>query len=123
MKAEIKQLWIAALRSGEYQQGIGALRKVDSNGTIHHCCLGVLCDLHRIETGGHWDRYTYLGSEGFLPDEVADWADLPDSPEILDKDLNDFITLTALNDGDTAVCADIRQHSFGQIADLIEQHL
>jgi len=36
--------WIAALRSGEYKQTKGALRKADG-----FCCLGVLCDLTRKE--------------------------------------------------------------------------
>lgn len=33
--------WIAALRSGKYQQGYGQLREFDS-----YCCLGVACDLY-----------------------------------------------------------------------------
>jgi hypothetical protein len=44
MNAEIKQKWLAALRSGEYQQGKSALRR-DEDGQRRYCCLGVLCDL------------------------------------------------------------------------------
>lgn len=41
MKAELKQKWLGALRSGQYQQGTGVLRdKFD-----RFCCLGVLCDV------------------------------------------------------------------------------
>ena len=40
MNAEIKARWIAALRSGKYQQGHGYLRIKD-----RFCCLGVLCDV------------------------------------------------------------------------------
>jgi hypothetical protein len=47
MDPRIKELWIAALESGEYKQGRGVLRDGDA-----FCCLGVLCDLHRKETGG-----------------------------------------------------------------------
>jgi len=46
MDAEIKAKWIAALRSGEYQQGSGALKIEHHNGTVEHCCLGVLAELH-----------------------------------------------------------------------------
>ena len=46
MNQEIKAKWVAALRSGVYEQGAGAL-KVDDE----HCCLGVLCEIHRQETG------------------------------------------------------------------------
>ena len=54
MKPEIKQKWINALRSGEYEQGRKSLR--DRN---KYCCLGVLCDLHAKETGNKWveDQY------------------------------------------------------------------
>lgn len=42
MNQEIKKRWVAALRSGDYKQGTGALRNADNK----FCCLGVLCDLH-----------------------------------------------------------------------------
>lgn len=45
------RLWIDALRSGEYEQGSGALQTRDGK----FCCLGVLCDVYRKETGdGAW---------------------------------------------------------------------
>lgn len=40
------QNWIDALRSGDYEQGIGTIR-----GTDVHCCLGVLCDISGV---GEW---------------------------------------------------------------------
>ena len=40
MHQEVKQQWVTALRSGEYAQGNGHLRKDDE-----YCCLGVLCDI------------------------------------------------------------------------------
>jgi hypothetical protein len=42
MDQQIKSEWVAALRSGEYKQGVQLLRQGD-----YFCCLGVLCDLHR----------------------------------------------------------------------------
>lgn len=41
MEPELKEKWIAALRSGEYKQGKDCLR-TDSN---EYCCLGVLADV------------------------------------------------------------------------------
>jgi len=38
---ELKQTWLEALRSGEYQQGKGKLERVDNEC----CCLGVLCNV------------------------------------------------------------------------------
>lgn len=85
MNARIKQLWLDALRSGNYEQGMGRLRTGDS-----FCCLGVLCDLHRKETGaGRWtseaDERCYelpdnsSIAEFYLPTEVAIWAGIADA--------------------------------------------
>ncbi len=58
MKARLKKDWIAALVSGDYEQGKFALRKTDTcfmdkDGKItskdRYCCLGVLCDVAGIK--------------------------------------------------------------------------
>lgn len=41
MKKEYADKWVAALRSGKYEQGIGILRTPEGA----YCCLGVLCTL------------------------------------------------------------------------------
>ncbi len=41
MNKEYKTLWLKALRSGDYEQGIGQLR----NENEQFCCLGVLYDI------------------------------------------------------------------------------
>ena len=43
MKIELKQKWLAALRSGEYKQCTGSLSGIamDDSG-VGYCCLGVL---------------------------------------------------------------------------------
>jgi len=53
MKPEIKEKWLAALRSGDYKQGRGALKRI-LNGEVVYCCLGVLSDLYAKETGVAW---------------------------------------------------------------------
>ena len=49
MKEEIKNIWVSALRSGEFEQGQGALcsvtSKEDNTLDSKYCCLGVLCYL------------------------------------------------------------------------------
>jgi hypothetical protein len=108
MNPDIKAKWIAALRSGEYKQATGRLRRGDA-----FCCLGVLCDLHRQETGGEWkdDEYGtgYLDQEATLPRRVAEWAGLKgDSPRA------GGTMLSAHNDNEA---------SFERIAALIEEEL
>jgi hypothetical protein len=53
MNQDIKQRWVDALRSGEYEQGRGCLH--DSNGSSF-CCLGVLTDLYIKEHDKEWHR-------------------------------------------------------------------
>lgn len=105
MTPEIKQRWVAALRSGEYEQGRNFLFR---NG--RHCCLGVLCDLYTKETGIAWNPT----STQVLPVEVVRWSGVSDSnPGI---DFRDHIRrLADINDsGD---------YDFPAIADLIDKQL
>lgn len=44
MKETIKNLWVKALRSGEYKQGVELLCFSSSKYTSY-CCLGVLCEV------------------------------------------------------------------------------
>jgi hypothetical protein len=54
MKKEIRDRWVTALRSGEYEQGRHDLRRGDE-----FCCLGVLCDVMNIDVPerGQADAY------------------------------------------------------------------
>lgn len=39
---EQKEVWAAALRSGNYKQGLGQLKRTLLSGNKEYCCLGVL---------------------------------------------------------------------------------
>lgn len=61
MDADLKAKWVAALRSGAYEQGRKALLSSDG---MRYCCLGVLADicgfaLHPLAPG----RYTDMGDK------------------------------------------------------------
>jgi hypothetical protein len=123
MNQEIKAKWVAALRSGEYKQGIEQLK--DCNGNF--CCLGLLCDLaekegivesspQETEEYGSGDfGYRMKGSEDSfefetLPKAVMDWAGLDsDNPIIGDNNRATY-------------CNDVCRMSFNKIADLVEKH-
>lgn len=117
MNEEVKVKWVAALRSGEYQQGQDSLRTYYL-GVEQFCCLGVLCDLHARETGKHWssdveaNRFKYDGEEELLPRSVAAWAGLDTSPVI--QFGGQPLAITEVNDGG---------ESFLDIADAIEGQL
>ncbi|MFE7797032.1 hypothetical protein [Nocardia sp. NPDC057440] len=110
MKADIKQKWVDALRSGEYRQGKEYLQ-FDGN----YCCLGVLCDiairdglLLKVEhdAGAGWYDY----DTATLPDRVREWAGLDSCDPVVAGE-----RLSAWNDNE--------DKSFEQIADLIQEHL
>jgi hypothetical protein len=112
MNPQIKQKWLNALRSGDYQQGQFYLRT--DNG---FCCLGVLCDLYAKENQLEWehssykDVYMFQDTVTFLPLSVIEWSDIADSNPYVNGGIG---TLSGLND---------KGFTFNEIADLIEEHL
>lgn len=114
--------WVAALRSGEYKQGVRRLHTTNSEDKF--CCLGVACDLYQKEVGGlivevmgvQEDRQrpvAYDNNIGSLPPRVQNWLGIkgsygdPYSGVIVNED-----SLSGLND---------KGMSFDEIADVIEQ--
>lgn len=118
MNKEVKAKWVDALRSGEYQQCKGALKT-----EAGYCCLGVLVDLYRKETGrGTWFSGTrcqfVVGNQsasGLPPSAVLNWAGLGGcvNPQVKMGDGREE-NLVSLNDKGTP---------FSRIADLIEECL
>ena len=111
MKPEIKDKWVAALRSGRYKQTNHVLQ---SEGGF--CCLGVLCDLHSKATGIAWEAgevrpkdMSYLGSACFLPRRVVVWADVDHAGS-----LPSGLSLAVFNDEGVP---------FSIIANIIEEEL
>lgn len=121
MKDEIRDAWVAALRSEKYTQGRFSLKHHYKN-EIKYCCLGVLCEVYqelnpenqlKVYKEEFDTRYQFEGKIGTLPDKVMKWAGLDsDDPKVkIDLELKD---LSALNDTDVP---------FNEIADLIEEQL
>jgi hypothetical protein len=105
MDQDIKDRWVAALRSGEYAQGHTRLRTDDD--IPKYCCLGVLCRIVGLpisedgmsidgeKFGGYWALGRFMSNE-------------------------QMTVLWNMNDGlDTCT----RVHSFEEIADYIEKNL
>jgi len=109
MNTKVKAKWLKALRSGEYEQGTGVL----VNEKDRFCCLGVLCN---ISGRGEWEKrpehedwYYKINDQdyryGGLPRGIAKWSEVQSYQEL---------SLVGMNDGG---------HSFGEIADYIEENL
>lgn len=115
MNQEVKEKWVAALRSGEYEQGRGYLNRGEQ-----FCCLGVLCEV-AITAGvdlpkARLDNGTtkYGGNHTVLPSAVRDWSDLPSL-------LGDMVSISGKLEKLAGHNDDGR--SFVQIADAIETQL
>ncbi len=95
---DFKAKWIAALRSGEYEQTQGTLHKSNA-----FCCLGVAC----MAVG--YDDPSEVESIGFIS-VAADKI-----PQMLHGDCGVPEVLSVMNDDDGK--------SFAEIADWIEANL
>lgn len=110
MKAELKQKWIEALRSGEYKQGRMYLRDTSDR----YCCLGVLVDVSGFQWGTtHKHAYQY----GFHSDlGYRNCTGLNDQQQVeLGIDYDTMNKLMGMNDGQGA--------TFTEIANWIDQHI
>lgn len=126
MNPEIKALWLEALRSGEYEQGIGALHSYE-DGKDYYCCLGVLCDL-AIKAGVDVQEesrtpvyapektsFSYDGEEAFLPYSVQQWAGMEDDNVSFRTEEGELLTAVSMNDD--------LGFSFQGIANNVERYL
>lgn len=120
MNLIVKEMWIEALESGEYKQGMGCLNSGDK-----FCCLGVLCELaykegvvqkHAVE--GYEETF-YDNADDVLPFSVKEWAGLSETnPEVeIEDESGDLMneTLIELNDS--------HELTFKQIAEIIKHNL
>jgi len=128
MKADIKDRWVNALRSGDYKQGTQCLLSEDGS----YCCLGVLCDLYMKESNQEVEWETTEDSRGvnmkvasfygyttILPETIREWAGLNEqSPSVTYVDMDGeggYFMLSNLNDE--------HELSFEELAELIEEQL
>jgi hypothetical protein len=119
---DIKARWVAALRSGEYAQGRGALRNEEGE----NCCIGVLCDVLNVPVETFRGDYSSGGED----------LELNDPAYVLARDLipikgipEEVLNLGGFTYGDTVdqlMSMNDATHShktFAEIADLIEEYL
>ncbi len=103
MNPEVKKQWVAALRSGEYKQCRGALKK---DGGF--CCLGVLREIGPPEVR---KSQAPPGNAGTLSKKAQEWSGInSDNPDIAHR-------VSAIDANDQ------RKWTFNQIADAIEENL
>lgn len=144
----VRDLWADALEGGEFQRGVGALATLrsDDSGVRCYCCLGVLTELYRRDTGlGRWaarNNGSYVlefhdpGENGqpgdwgtvYLTPAVRRWAGLDRWSPVLDDecdvDVEDQCAVQRLlDDGDLATATSLNDSGtpFPEIAALVRQ--
>ena len=121
-----KEAWLDALRSGEYKQCRGALRKVKGK-TESFCCLGVLTDLVIKDNSncGEWrDNKNYFNSSIGL--HTLDHLGLPSLVKSYVELSSDFYSPGNIYTDDGVIVLANKNDkgaSFKQIADMIEKHI
>ncbi len=119
MKRAVKREWTADLRSGDFKQGFAALGYIHmQDGEDHYCCWGVLCE-QAVRKGiippprkdGVVFAYGANEERHYIPQEVADWAELPNRG----GPLSEYGDLARMNDD--------HKVPFTGIADKIDREL
>lgn len=136
MNPEVKKKWLEALRSGKYQKATSRLHYTRPLEGDSYCCLGVLCELYRIEhpNEAYWKpshgdarehTQSFVVEDNFreeyviLPWKIKEWAGLPDSnPEVIINEAMDHKPLAYINDSHIKGI-----YTFEDIAMYIEEQL
>ncbi len=118
MNPELKAKWIAALRSGEIEQGKGQLGSPENE----MCCLGVLCHVQNIDMQRAEPTEDIMGNSEVTYDDVVDdyvpkkWAyrEYPSKEQAAGLTPSQCTDLADMND---------HENSFAVIADWIEENI
>ena len=137
MNREIADKWTAALRSGQYSQTDGTLKKRWEDGSCSYCALGVLVDLYAKEKPdvlleSEWQDGTVAfmtdddTTSDSLPWPVQKWADMVDNLGRFIRSAHPVAWESRSRGAHGQVTAVSEANDVGlffdEIADLIDQH-
>lgn len=111
MEPEVKSRWIEALRSRKFIQGTKRLSDPISNS---FCCLGVLCEIEKLEKQNlaHSVTYKYKDEDGKTSE----------SETVVPFGFANKIKLNYIK-GEALASLNDCEYSFEQIADIIEEYM
>jgi hypothetical protein len=122
MNQEYKEKWVAALRSGDYEQCKGRLRTDKDDATKAYCCLGVLSDVVAKENPKYiWQNNVVMTPTG----SYGSTALAKHMAVYLNMDTDPLVEYLAAPDNRASLSAlnDTYNLNFNQIADIIEAQL
>lgn len=120
MDEKLKEDWVKALRSGEYDQAASALKyREGEEETASYCCLGVLCEVHPEiqfnEILGEYYKSVETEDGGCVYQEIGDEVLVGWFMREIGLSSEDADYLMSMNDS--------QGKDFLQIADHIEENL
>lgn len=107
MDPELKAKWVAALRSGKYEQTTGALCRIGADdGKLRYCCLGVLMEVLGVP-------YEQVELQKVYQDEDGSYTRVGSLSEAQTRKYGVYnqMSLIEMNDDD--------RRSFAEIADFL----
>lgn len=110
-KLPFRDKWCAALRSGEFKQGRGFLKR-EKESNCSYCCLGVLCEIENVKFP---DLEVTIPDESHLYNFIGATGQFPEGVKIENEKLSNGFTLYLTTTNDYSGL------SFLEIADVIEQ--
>lgn len=125
MSPELKAEWVAALRSGKYEQG-----RLYLNRDGKYCCLGVLCELAGVKKDSFASAVHESGVVTYIFSDEEQLTDFlgTEFMQALGLERDTVSELAGMNDGWEEDLGDSEivitdQRSFAEIADVIEERL
>lgn len=111
---ENQDKWLAALRSGDFQQGRRVLRSVSNE----FCCLGVAAEIFKLEGMKVWPNFTnehfyYDGDSTLAPGYVQEALGIGPCGDVLREGL-------LQQPVESLVCMNDNGKTFAEIADIFE---
>jgi hypothetical protein len=137
MNRDIADKWAAALRSGQYSQTEGCLKRRWEDGSCSYCALGVLCDLFKqehpdevLEDQNGDGSVVYIVDDSVhlqeLPERVAKWAGTWDQTVRFNRTAHpvDYQSRKSSAYGLVYTVSDANDFGlfFDEVADLIDRH-
>ena len=117
-----REVWLEALRSGDYQQGTGALKRISEHGDeVTYCCLGVACEVVAPERFSAQPRIT--GKYMFTGKVYDCQCEFEVTHEFQGSPPNDILDLLGISDQDASDLMhmnDAEGRDFLYIADYVE---
>lgn len=112
MNSEYKAKWVAALRSGEYQQCTKRLQNQSG-----FCCIGVLSDIVKNDVDAEWVDFEYTWRDENSNEVLSEMLEMP----IIVRVLVQFPSIDRV--GWLVDMNDAQNKTFLEIADYIEENL